>query len=95
MNPDTPLKRAISAIGTQQKLAARLGIRSASITEWKARSIPPAQCPAIEANTGVRCEELRPDLRWDRDTDGRVVAYAVPLAPVESGKAAALAGAER
>jgi len=87
MDVETPLKRAISAVGTQQKLADQLGIRSASITEWKARRVPPGQCPAIEARTGVRCEDLRPDLRWDRDADGRVIAYAVPLAPIETGKA--------
>jgi DNA-binding transcriptional regulator YdaS (Cro superfamily) len=33
---------------------------------WKARGKVPAEhCPAIERATGVRCEELRPDVPWE------------------------------
>jgi DNA-binding transcriptional regulator YdaS (Cro superfamily) len=32
---------------------------------WKARGRVPAEhCPSIEAATGIRCEDLRPDVNW-------------------------------
>jgi len=94
METESPLAIAIAAVGSQKRLAEGLRIRSPSITAWKVGNIPPNQCPAIEVLTGVTCEQLRPDLHWQRDADGRVIAYAVPLAPVETGNAAALAGVE-
>jgi DNA-binding transcriptional regulator YdaS (Cro superfamily) len=37
----------------------------ATIYQWKVSGRVPADyCPDIEAITGVRCEELRPDVNW-------------------------------
>lgn len=63
METTAPLERAISAAGTQQRLAEILGIKSASISEWKGRgSVPANRCIAIELATGVSRHELRPDV---------------------------------
>lgn len=61
-------------------MAASMGLRQNVVSNWKARGqVPAEQCPAIEAATGVLCEELRPDLDWTRDEDGRVTGYHVPI----------------
>ena len=60
---DTPIEAAIKAAGTQQALADKLGIKSASISEWKARGrVPAERVAAIEAATGVSRHDLRPDV---------------------------------
>lgn len=41
------------------------GIKGHStIYQWKQTRVPADYCPDIEAITGVRCEELRPDVNW-------------------------------
>lgn len=63
METITPIEAAIRAVGTQQALADALGIRSASISEWKARGRVPAQRVLdVEATTGVSRHDLRPDI---------------------------------
>ena len=41
------------------------------ISNWRARGVPPEECPAIERATSgaVTCEELRPNVRWARIPD--------------------------
>lgn len=57
------LTEAIKAVGTQQSLADQLGIKSASISEWKARGrVPAERVLDIEAATGVSRHDLRPDI---------------------------------
>lgn len=68
--PITPLGRAIEILGSQQALADALGIRSPSISEWRARGptgVPAARCLSIEQATGgaVTRYELRPDVFGD------------------------------
>lgn len=48
---------------------------------WRGRRVPLGRCPAIEAATGgaVLCEEMRPDVIWERDARGRVLGYRVRL----------------
>jgi len=54
---DTPTRNAI---------AAKFGVSQQAITNWLARdSIPAEKCPDIEQLTGIRCEDLRPDINWD------------------------------
>lgn len=36
-----------------------------TIYQWKQSRVPADYCPDIEAITGVRCEDLRPDVAWD------------------------------
>lgn len=60
------LERAIAAAGGITALARALGLTShAVVHSWRLNRVPADHCPAIEASTGVRCEELRPDVRWD------------------------------
>lgn len=81
-------KRAIDAAGSQTELARRLGLLPQYVNNWKSRGVPADRCPAIEAITGVRCEELRPDLSWNRDADGTVTGYTVKVATPEVRDAA-------
>lgn len=64
MRPTHPaLEDAIKAAGSQQALANLLGVKSPSITEWKARQrIPAERVLEVERLTGVSRHDLRPDL---------------------------------
>lgn len=64
MDEQTPaIEAAIKAAGTQQALADSLGIRSASISEWKTRGrVPAERVLEVEAITGVSRHQLRPDV---------------------------------
>lgn len=78
---DTPLlalERAIAAAGTAAELARKVGVLNQHIAHWKNRGVPADRCAGIESVTGVRCEELRPDLNWQRDVAGNVTGYFVP-----------------
>lgn len=59
------LDEACKHVGTQEALAALLGVKSASISGWRERGrVPAERCLAIERATGgkVTCHELRPDV---------------------------------
>lgn len=76
------LRKAIDLLGGQAPLAKLLGFRHQStVSNWLMRGrLPEEHCAAIEAATGgqVRCEDLRPDLRWQRDpATGAVLGYFV------------------
>lgn len=46
--------------------ASRIGVAQSTVSMWRARGrVPGENCPAIERETGVRCERLRPDIPWD------------------------------
>jgi DNA-binding transcriptional regulator YdaS (Cro superfamily) len=79
MNQETPvdaLNRAISAVKTQSALAAGLTaaskarggeeVTAARIWNWvnRDKKAPAEFCPDIEDLTGVRCEDLAPDVNW-------------------------------
>lgn len=79
------LERAVKQAGGVSKLALSIGVRQSAVSNWKAREeVPLDQCAAIEAATGIRCEELRPDVSWTRDERGQVNGYHVPLPPAEA-----------
>jgi DNA-binding transcriptional regulator YdaS (Cro superfamily) len=77
----TPIDRAAQAAGSNAALAAALRVNPALVHQWRKGRRPLAEhhCPAIEAITGVRCEELRPDVQWLRDEAGQVTGYQVPI----------------
>lgn len=87
MDANTVLDAAISAVPerTQEALARLLGIRSPSMSDWRKRNaIPKEHCPAIESllrgsESAYRCEQMRPDVVWTRDTSGQITGYHVPL----------------
>lgn len=81
------LRKAIEKLNGVGRLAHELGIRQSAVSNWLARgNVPADRAPAIEAATGgeIRCEDLRPDLTWERDAHGRVVAYRVPVPTSEA-----------
>lgn len=58
------LDKACQIVGSQNNLAARLGIRCASISGWRRRGkVPTDRCLDIERATDgqVTCFDLRPD----------------------------------
>lgn len=60
------LDEAITAAGGVGALAARIQVAASAPSMWKQRGRVPAEhCPAIERETQVRCERLRPDVAWD------------------------------
>lgn len=62
---DSPLNRAISIAGSQQKLADLLGTTQALIWFWlksSKRGVPAERCIPIEKATGISRHELRPDI---------------------------------
>lgn len=63
----TPIEKAIDAAGNAHRLAKGIDVPPQSVIFWRdgARQVPAEYCPRIEALTGVLCEDLRPDVRWD------------------------------
>jgi len=60
-----PLDTVIEKVGTQQRLAELLGVKSPSIAEWRKRKrVPAERCIAIETLTSgaVTRYDLRPDV---------------------------------
>lgn len=45
-------------------LARQLGRTKGAVFQWQKERVPAEVCPSIERLTGVRCEELRPDIEW-------------------------------
>jgi DNA-binding transcriptional regulator YdaS (Cro superfamily) len=62
--PHDALSRAVEAAGSQAALARALGISQPSVWHWVHRSkrVPAEFVLAVEAETGVRRHDLRPDL---------------------------------
>lgn len=81
MSELTPLEQAVKAIGGQAATAKALGLTAGMVWQWvrHKRPLPPEHCPRIEALSGVRCEQLLPDIVWTRDQGGQITGYHVPL----------------
>lgn len=80
MNGTNHVHRACEIVGGVARLAALLGVRPPTVSQWRRgpRPIPAERCPAIERATGgaVRCEDLRPDVDWAVLRRGSTVAAA-------------------
>ena len=74
------ISRATSAAGSSAELAKLLHVHHTLVHQWRKglRPVAARHCPGIEAATGVRCEELRPDLHWLRDASGAATGHLVP-----------------
>lgn len=61
-----PILRAIRAAGGPSALARRIGATRQHVYQWQtgSRPIPIMRCIAIERETGVPREHLRPDIDW-------------------------------
>lgn len=65
----TALLEAIEAASGQANLAMSIGgLQQPIVSAWLhgQRPIPPERCVMIEQLYGVKCDRLRPDLRWVR-----------------------------
>lgn len=80
----TPIQIAIQSAGNAHRLALEIGVPPQSVLFWRdgERRIPAEYCPLIEELTGVRCEDLRPDVRWD------VLRGNIPTPPADQAQAA-------
>lgn len=58
------INRAIKAAGGKNKLANLIGVSPQFVGQMASgkRRVPPALCWKIEAQVGVKCKELRPDV---------------------------------
>lgn len=69
MTPLEALQKAIEvAGGSPLALARKIGGRVVrqNVEYWvEAGRAPAEHCPAIERETGVRCEDLQPDVAWE------------------------------
>lgn len=67
IRPMSVLEKASQIVGSQAKLAKKLGVHPMAITHWKKRGVPPKRCKEIEAATGgqISRAELRPDIFGD------------------------------
>lgn len=77
------LQRAIQEAGGAKRLADAIGVTVQRLSNWIKRGVPAEHCPDIEmaVNGAVRCEELRPDVRW-----GVLRGAAAPASPVEASE---------
>src|SRR5574337_284998 len=58
-------KYAIQLAGGASALARKLGLNSPAVVyQWSVTRVPAEWCPRLEELTGVRCEDLRPDVKW-------------------------------
>lgn len=64
------LQGAIALMGGMTETVRKLNERGHDITgpatvyQWTKTRVPSDYCPDIEAITGTRCEQLRPDVAW-------------------------------
>jgi len=56
---------------TQSELVKLFGVSRSAVSQWFSGRFPTDRCPAIEQATQgvVTCEQLRPDVRWQRVPD--------------------------
>lgn len=67
---------AAAAAGGATAFLAALGVSSQIVHNWKSRGVPVERCPDIERVSGgaVRCEQLRPDVKWEVVRGGHVTS---------------------
>jgi len=66
-SPEYALREAIRFVGGQSALARVCHKQQGHVSHWlkSEKGVPAEYCPLIEEATGVTCERLRPDVRWD------------------------------
>ena len=58
-----PIERAFEIAGGISAMASNFKLTPWAVSKWRNR-VPAERCPDIERMTGVRCEDLRPDVDW-------------------------------
>lgn len=62
-NPQSPIQRAVAAVGSQAALARAIGISPPAVSQWiKDGRIPPSRVREVARISGVPAAELAPDL---------------------------------
>lgn len=65
------LKNIIATCGSQEKLAAEIGLTQQAISRWvKSGKVPAEHVRKVSIVTGVYPHEIRPDI-FDAPTEGR------------------------
>lgn len=86
------IERAVEAAGGQADLAGAIGCSRAFVNQMASgnRPVPIDLRPAIEAATGVRCEDFGTEVEWVRNKAGKVTHYrtSIPTAAVRRKAAA-------
>lgn len=54
----------IRSLNERREASGRHPIARTSVFSWLSTRVPAEYAPDVEALTGVRCEELRPDIDW-------------------------------
>jgi DNA-binding transcriptional regulator YdaS (Cro superfamily) len=76
---DTAFRQAVTAAGGELLLAKAINVPGRVLSWWLNQGQPASYaCIRIEDCTGVRCEDLRPDLYWLRIGE-EVVGHVVPV----------------
>lgn len=65
---NSALQKAILTVGSQSELARRLSISPQRVQFWTKNRIPAEWVLAVEKETGVSRNELRPDIFGQTDT---------------------------
>jgi len=78
---ETGLQKAARVVGGGTELARLLGVTKSAVSQWgdSEDGVPLDRCVDIERETGVPCEELRPD-KIDYFTHLRSTPKAEPKA---------------
>ncbi len=59
------INQAIKAAGGLTAFTQAINAPSVhAVKGWRMTRVPAEYCPRIERITGVRCEEIRPDIEW-------------------------------
>ena len=80
---ETPLAEAIAIAGGITKFSRALGLNSHMVAyQWVKTRVPAERCPDIESLTGIKCEQLRPDVNWSvvRGTARKSLSTKRPIA---------------
>ena len=86
MQPTPAICHAVALLGGQTATAKAVGATQQEVQKW-VNNIPPRapapRCPAIERALDARvlCEELRPDVRWERVPDPHWPRHGRPGLP--------------
>lgn len=70
---DSPLARAVRALGSQSAFARRIGRSQSTVHDWLAdeKPLPAEHVLAVEQATGISRHDLRPDIYPRPETAGQ------------------------
>lgn len=72
----SPLDRVIRAAGGPAALARSLGVHRSAVTHWRRLGVPASQMLRLEAISGIKAADFRPDLVHAPENRGHVEQIA-------------------